>query len=135
MYSYPGHQVCVSSGSQLRSFQNARLQKHVAHRLGASAFRLDTSPRKPTVGARPVLSEPEGELSTAASATKRKRVGVGVLYPKGMQLCCPDDYKRPVAGTHIFTSVHSDRNEAEIYGIRRLGIRNVNISFMNIPDA
>ena len=60
-------------------------QKHTAHWLKTSAFRQDTCPHKPTVGARPVLNEPEGDLNTAAGATKRKRVGVGVLYPGGMR--------------------------------------------------
>ena len=41
----------------------------------------DTWSHKSTVGARPALSEPFGELSAAASATKCKRVDVETLYP------------------------------------------------------
>ena len=49
----------------------------------STEFRQDTGLYKPTVGAPPALNEScKDEFSAAARATKRKRVGVRVLYPE-----------------------------------------------------
>ena len=47
----------------------------------------DTGPHKSTVGARPALSEPFGELSAAACATNCKRVDGETLYLADYHVC------------------------------------------------
>ena len=56
----------------------------------------------------------------------------GDLYPFGMlPFQNVDSSRRP----HTFTSAHSERNGAEIHGLRRLSVRDKNIAFVNIPDT
>jgi len=48
----------------------------------------------------------------------------GDLYPVGMLMFSADEL-------HVFAGAHSERNAAEIHCLRRLGVRDMNTSFLH----
>ena len=76
----------------------------------------DTGPHQSTVGGRPVLNEPfQASLVSAASPTKRERVGVGVLYPGTVCLSGKVCYSQNAVYTISIAAVHPSRMASPIW--------------------